>query len=441
MSAPRQVFVLGGGVAGLAAAFGCADRGHRVTLCEARQHCGGRAFSFVDAPTGQRLDNGPHAMLGCYHAMHALLERLGTTHLVQRERSLTLAYRHAGGALDRLQLGKLPVPLAMPLALLRLRLPWRTRLRALFGMVSAVLPVPARWTVADWLDRRGQRGLPDDLLWRPLCRAIMNCEPDASAARDFLATLREAFAGSAAAAAFCLPRQPWGALLGDAAPTALARAGVELRTGARVVGLRLLGGRVAAIEFGDGSVVAVAADDLVVSALPWFALHRVAPALWPVAGELRSAPIVTAHFQVAAEAPALPDDGPVVALVDGAPFHFVLRAPGADPRAFALLSGGDRWFDGRSVAAIEAAARAVLARFYPAWPSAAPARVRIGKEQHATFVAGPGSRGLRPKPGRLPGGPANLLVCGDWTDTGLPATLEGAARSAAALLAAIPPRT
>jgi hypothetical protein len=60
--------------------------------------------------------------------------------------------------------------------------------------------------------------------------------------------------------------------------------------------------------------------------------------------------------------------------------------------------------------------------------------VRIRKEQRATFLAAPGTAARRPRPGRLPGGPTNLRLCGDWTATGLPATLEGAARSAEIML-------
>jgi hypothetical protein len=98
-----------------------------------------------------------------------------------------------------------------------------------------------------------------------------------------------------------------------------------------------------------------------------------------------------------------------------------------------LLSGGDRSFDGQSVAVIAQRAADQLARYFPGF-RADQATFRIRKEQHATFVAAPGSRSLRPAPGRLAGGPDNLFVCGDWTATGLPSTLEGAARSAEALL-------
>ena len=69
----RHAYVLGGGVAGLAAAFGLADRGFAVELIESRRQLGGRAFASHDANSGQRLDNGFHAMLGCYRGMRALL--------------------------------------------------------------------------------------------------------------------------------------------------------------------------------------------------------------------------------------------------------------------------------------------------------------------------------------------------------------------------------
>jgi hypothetical protein len=129
----------------------------------------------------------------------------------------------------------------------------------------------------------------------------------------------------------------------------------------------------------------------------------------------------------------LPDDGPVVALVDGAPFHFMIRTPGGDPRRLGLLSGGDRSFDGQSVELIITRALEQLRRYWPAGPWQG-AVVRVRKEQLATFVAAPGTAPQRPRPGRLPGGPVNLRLCGDWTATGFPATLEGAARSAEAML-------
>ena len=484
-------YVLGGGVAGLQASFLLAERGYRTTLLESRGWLGGRAFSSFDKAAARRLDNGPHAMLGCYRSTRALLRRLGTEGLFQQDRALAMAYRARGGRVLHLKLSRLPVPLALPLALCRFGLPFGARLRALWGMAKALLPTGKDRTLAEWLAHNRQTGAPDAHLWRPLCRAIMNVEPEQCAAADFLVTLREAFTGSAARAAFWLPTRPWGEVFGDPAPRALAAAGVAVRCGARVEGFELGGGAavgadderghgarsatptaydrgraarsanaptaddrghaprpaaaghhgaptpdLTAIVLATGERIVLQPGDVVVSALPWFALRAALPSLPEPLGRLDGSPIVSAYVTLAPDAPPLPDDGPVVALVDGAPFHFLLRTPGGDPRQCALLSGGDRSLDSQTVDAIAARALAQLAEHVPE-AALAGATVRVRKEQRATFVAAVGSAQARPAPGRLPGGPDNLLVCGDWTDTGLPATLEGASRSAECAVAAV----
>lgn len=430
-----RAVVLGGGVAGLVAAFGLRDRGHDVTLLESRRWLGGRAFSSPDPVTGRVLDNGGHVMLGCYTAMRRLVRRLGTENGFDAHASLTMAYRTRDGRAARLALARLPVPFAMPFALARLPITMRERLAAMRGMAAVLRRAPDGQSFGEWLQRHGQAGAPDAWLWRPLCRAVMNVEPDDAAANDFLTTLREAFAGSAARAAFHVPKRPWGELLGAPAVPALRAAGVVVRTGVRATALRVTNGAIAAIETSAGDPVAIGNGDLVVSALPWFALHTLAPNVAPALQVLRSSPITSAFVETAADAPPLPDDGPVVALVDGDPFHFVLRAAGGDPRCFSLLSGGNRVFDGMAVPAMVALARTQLAVCYPRWNGLDGATIRIRREQHATFVAAPGARAHRPKPGRS--AVANLWLCGDWTDVGLPATLEGAARSAEAMLAAL----
>ncbi|MBL8755973.1 MAG: FAD-dependent oxidoreductase [Planctomycetes bacterium] len=432
----RRAVVLGGGVAGLTAAFGLAERGFRVQLLESRARLGGRAFSTPDRTFGDELDNGPHVLLGCYRALRALLARLCTEDGFRQERSLALAFRTKEARTLRLALPRLPVPLAMPWALLRLPVPFAARWRALRGMVATLRRPGASDTLGDWLRRHAQLGVPDAFLWRPLCRAIMNVEPEQAAAADFLATLREAFTGSAAHAAFWLPLRPWHELLGGPAVAALRAVGCDVRTSARVVAAESVAGRVAVLRLGDGERIEVGPDDVVVAAVPWFAFAALWPGLGPRCGELQSSPIVTAYCRQPATAAPLPDDGPVTAFVDGDPFHFLIRRPGDDTRHFAMLAGGNRSFDGQDVATIAERARRQLAA---CWPSAQfdALEVRIRKEHHATFVAACGTRDLRPVPGRLPDGPANLFVCGDWTATGLPATLEGAARSAEAMLVAM----
>lgn len=431
----KPAFVLGGGVAGLAAAFGLCERGYRPILLEAHHWLGGRACSFRDKVTGAWFDNGPHVMLGCYAAMRALLRRIGSEDGFDRAPSLRLGYRAVGGGAAQLRLLRLPAPLAFAPALLRLPLGFGGRLRALRGLGAVLRPAPPQQTLQQWIERKHQRGTPTSYLWQPMSRAIMNAEPDAVAAELLLSTLREAFLGSAAAAAFWTPRLPWAQVFAPAA-AALAQHGGTVRLSTPVRGLQCRDGVVAALQLGDDSMLAVPAGAPVVSALPWHALARLLPAPAPPFARLQGAPIVSAFVTLAEEVPPLPDDGPITCLVDGDPFHFVCRTPGAPARQFALLSGGNRAFDGMALAAMQQAARQQLQRHYPQFDAQCRAHVRISKEARATFVGAPAALALRPRPGPMPQGPRNLLLCGDWTDCGLPSTLEGAARSAAAMLAA-----
>lgn len=432
----RRAHVVGAGVAGLHAAFLLADRGLEVKVYESRPRLGGRAFTLPRARGGMECDNGPHVILGCYRDFRQLLRRLGTESCFEFSPSLRVALSRVGGSLAQLSLSRLPVPLAMPLALGGTGMSLGAQLRALRGMVGVLLGAPADRTLQQWVDSAGQRGDPAACLWVPLCRALMNAEPHEVQARIFLSTLREAFRFGAAAGAIALPRAPWSTILDEPAPRALAAAGIGLRTGARLGGLDTTGGTVRALHFADGSRTAVGPEDLVVSAVPWHALGSLLGIDAPFAG-LTSSPIVSVWFRMRESACAPLAGHDLVALVDGDPFHFLVRRPGGDARDFALLAGGCRALDGMPVADIRLAAECQLQRHVPGFDAGAVAEAHVTKEAHATFVAAVGSERLRPQPGRLAGAAANLVVCGDWTDCGLPATLEGAARSARLALAAI----
>ncbi len=428
-----RAIVLGGGIAGSYAALLLRQRGVSVSLLEAHSWLGGRAFSFADRHSGRTLDNGPHVMLGCYRSMRAFLRLLGSESEFAIGRTLSVCYRTQQGTAAALQLGGLPVPISMPFALLRMPWPLGRRWAALRGLVATLGRVDETWTLADWIERRGQSGEPAAWLWQPLCRAIMNVEPEEASAAVFLATLREAFSGSAKAAAFWIPKRPWSEIVGVPALRALTASGVDVSLRSSVRALSIADGRIAAIELGDGRSVAVGADALVISALPWHALAKLLPAPMPFA-QLQGAPLVSAHFALANDCDAPPDEGPLTALVGGEPFHFLYRVPQARRGEFALLAGGCRALDGVSVAQIEAQARAQVARHYPEFRVDAAGTVRIRKESRATIAAAPKTDRMRPAPGALAGGPANLRVCGDWTAVGLPSTLEGAARSAERLV-------
>src|SRR5690606_34627746 len=227
----------------------------------------------------------------------------------------------------------------------------------------------------------------------------------------FLRTLRRAFAGSGAGAAIWLPRLPWSEIVGEPASSALARAGVVWTPGRRVVAAERRAARIAALRFGDGSERRVAANETVASAVPWHACER----LFPGAGggpPLSGAAIVSIYFSVPDDCGLPPE--PLIALVDGRPFHFLCRRVGARPGEFALLGAGGTSLTGATVEAIADAAREQLRRHFPASRIPADASFRVVREARATLLLAPGVDARRPPPGRARGFD-NLVLCGDWT--------------------------
>ncbi len=415
-------WVIGGGVAGISAAFLLRERGERVTLLEPRTRLGGRAFS-TTGPDGVELDNGPHVILGVYAEFRRLLRRVDGEQAFLQAPVLGLDYVWPGRPAARLRLRRWPVPLAFPLALLGWRmLPRGARLRMLRGLAATLLPAGRHTTLAQWIARHGQQGIPRELLWDPLCRAVFNAEAEDVSAVLFCATLRRAFGGSAAAAAIWLPRVGWSELLDRRVRARFAADGIEVRR-ARVTAFARDGTRVTALRLADGTQIELAPGDRVLCALPWQAARLLLGELVP---QFASRPIVSVTF-VTQHPPELPVDAHLVALVGGAPFHFAYRRPGDPPERVTLLAGGAVAFDSAGAAAIEEVARAQWQRWFPATPLAAAATVR--KEAQATVAMTPQDAARRPRPGPVPGFD-NLRWCGDWTDTGLPCTLEGAALSA-----------
>ncbi len=432
MTASRA-FVLGGGIAGIAAALRLRARGHDVTMLEAHRWLGGRAFSVPDDKLGGVRDNGPHVMLGCYDEFRKLLRELDSERLFVRAPALTVTYADARGARAELRLSRWPVPLAMPFALLRLSaLTLGERLRALWGFAGVLLGAARLATLEDWLRRYRQHGGPRRFLWDPLCLAVMNAPASRVSARLFLATMRRAFLGSAARGAIWIPDAPWSEIVGEPALRLLRARGVSVVFEARVRTLRVEGNHVCAIE-GDGFVpISVDARDLVVSTLPWHRLAACLPAGDPVASvaaQFAGRPIASVYFALDHDAD-LPD-APLVALVDGEPFHFLARRPRDGKRRFALVAGGTDAIAGMTAEQLAIAACAQLARHFPT-VQVDVAKARVVKETHATLLADPKAQAFRPALGPHPR-IHNLRLAGDWCATGLPSTMEAAAVSAARL--------
>lgn len=432
MTAP-DVIVVGAGFAGLSAAVRLARRGARVLVVEERRRLGGRAGAFADPETGEVVDNGQHALFGCYHETFVFLRDIGAEGDVRLEERLNLEIVDRGGQRSRLTTASLPPPLHLVAGLLRWpALAWSDKIAALrAGLVLRRLAGSDRardgsdrQTVTEWLRAHGQTPRLSEVLWEPLAVAALNQSPHVAAAGPFVEVLARMFNGSRRDAAIGLPLKPLDQLYAEPARRWLEDAGHQVRIGAPA---RLLVDRVRAVGVEiDGERILAGH---VVSSVPWFAFPAFAaevPALAGLsasAGAMRASPIVTVNLWLDRAV----TDAPFIGL-PGRTFQWVFdkgRLFGEAWSHLSLTSSGAEDSVGWTNDALIAHARRELAEALPAAASASVRRATAVRERRATFSLAPGEP---PRP-HVETPVQGLFLAGDWTNTGLPATIEGAVTS------------
>ncbi len=438
--------VVGGGLAGLAAALDLAEAGWRVTLLEARPRLGGATASFTR--DGVTLDTGQHVFLGCCTAYRGFLRRLGVEHLTELQPRLDVTVLHGKGSDVRtahLRRSRLPLPPPLHLAggLLRYdAMPLWQRVRSVPAVLALArlnqqdLAVDAR-SFGDWLDAHGQRGLSLPALWELLTVATLNASPREASLALAAKVVRTGLLETAGGADIGYSKVPLGALHGDAGRAKLESLGADVRTGCRVRALRSSPAPSRGWHVGTDGDELVA--DAVVLAVPHDAVADLAPAgsgLDPVGlRALGSSPIVNVHVfydrHVMDEPFAAALESPVQWIFDR-----TAAAGVSDGQYLAIsLSAAADWQQ-RKAAEIEEIFVSELARLLPRARPHHVRRVLVTREPHATFAQQPGQLARRPlNPTAMPG----LAVAGAWTRTGWPATMEGAVRSGQAAARALLP--
>ncbi|GBD06612.1 15-cis-phytoene desaturase [bacterium HR21] len=419
-----RVVVVGAGVAGIAAAVSLVRRGWEVLVLEARSSVGGRASSVWDATAGEFVDCGQHVLLGAYTAFFATLQALGTRQLLGAETPLRFLFCEESGQF-LFDAGRLPGRLGFVAALWgipglsrweRFRLLWALR-QILTGKIPEM-------TVAEFLHRSRQGKRASSTFWQPLTLATLNAPPEEAALSLLRTVLREGFLRDAEAARFLVPCRSLHEVL-DPFGRWLADHGGELRLNTLVTGLEFEGSTVRAVRVSpDGKIPA----DAVVLALPPWSLVRILPVLRRVpeyAGflhTLRSSPILTLYLWL--REPLLP--APVCAFAHP-DLHWAFRHPtrfGAE-KVSLVVSAADHLRDLPYRQLLERCLRA-FATVIPAFHPALVLHQRVMVQRTATARLTPELVALRPS-GKTPWD--NLVLAGDWLQTGLPCTLEGAARS------------
>jgi len=406
MTASGRVHIVGAGIAGLAAAVRLMGESRSVALYEATEHAGGRCRSFFDNELGCRIDNGNHLLLAGNSAALAYIERIGALGTFERPAEAAVPFIDLATC-ERWELrpnaGVLPW---WPLDRSR-RVPGTKAVDYL--EVLRLRRATARATVAAVLD---SRTLLYRRLWQPLAVAALNTSAEQGSAKLFWRVLLETLGRGGTACRALVPHLGLSESLIDPALAFLRRGGAEIRFGARLRGIEFAGGRAAGLLF-DDSTVALSASDSVILAVPASVAARLLPGLTVPDDH---AAIVNAHYRCAP-----PPDSPLFIGVIGGTAEWVFKKRDV---VSVTVSAADRLVDEPPAILAERLWRDVAAACrIPADPIPP---VRIVKERRATFRATPQQVEKRP------GGATrwnNLHLSGDYVDTGLPATIEGAIRS------------
>ena len=428
-----EVIVVGGGVAGLAAATRLAEAGTRVLVLEARGQLGGRATAFVDRDTGELVDNGQHVLFGCYRETFAMLRRIGADAKIRVQPTLEVPYLDLQGRRSLMRCPAWPSPLHLLGGVLGWNaLRWTERLQVLrvgHALMNARKAVDrgevarAAGTVADWLDRHGQTGRLREWLWEPLAVAALNQAPEEASAEPFVTVLGHMFGSDPRAASIALPLTPLHEMYALPAQRYIEARGGEVRLNS-LSRIRVEGDRVVGVEVRGARIDTQA----VIAAVPWFGLASLFQGdgeslarMVSDASAMDSKAIVTVNLWY--DRPVM--DETFVGL-PGRQMHWVFdkrQAFGERASHLSLVASGADDLVGLDQDALVSLAAREVAAAIPGARDAVLLRGTVIREKRATFSL---AAGQPRRPGvRTP--ISNLFLAGDWIDTGLPGTIESAA--------------
>jgi len=401
---PRTVHVVGAGLAGLAAAVRLASRGARVLVHEAAGQAGGRCRSYHDPVLDMVIDNGNHLLLSGNHAALSYLETIGAQGRLAGPPAAEFAFMDLASGEQwtvRINAGRVPWWIFDR----NRRVPGTTARDYL--SFARLLFAPEKETICETVTCAGPLY---ERLARPLWVAALNTDPKEGSARLAGAIIRETLLAGGNACRPLIARDGLGPVFIEPALRFLAAHDVKVEFGHRLRALGFADGKVAMLDFGDDKL-AIENDDAILAVPPVVAADLV-PALKTPA-EFRA--IVNAHFRV--EPPA--GLAPIIGVVNGT-VEWLFAFP---DRLSVTISAADRLLDvPRETLAQkiwhEVATLTALPKALPPW--------QIVRERRATFAATPGENAKRPATATAW---SNLFLAGDWTMTGLPATIEGAIRS------------
>ncbi len=431
----QSVSIVGGGVAGLAAGCALADAGYRVQLFERRTYVGGRASSYEHAGTGEVIDNCQHILVGCCTNLMDLYRRIGADDKIRWFDNIT--FLEPGGIRSTLKPSALPAPLHTAPAFLKAHaFSLADKISIARGMMAFVRGIPdeTEQTFSDWLKRSGQTKGAIRRFWRPALISALNEDADRISLHYAGMVIREMFLRSPEAGRMGVPMIPLSELYGHAHAYIRERGGeVHLQS------------NVDALSWDEANAkwnLTTAAGELhasegLILALSFEAMAKMLPKMPPAAGTealaaalgmFEHSPITSVHLWFDREITDLDHAALMDSKIDWM-YHTSRLQPQRDQSKgsyMELVISASRSLTDQSREEILSMAMSELARYFPRVSEAVLLKAAVVKEVRATYSIRPMLEQFRPA-AESPW--PNAALAGDWTATGWPATMEGAARS------------
>ncbi|MGB6159316.1 MAG: hydroxysqualene dehydroxylase HpnE [Acidobacteriaceae bacterium] len=441
---PKTVTVVGGGLAGIAAACALADSGYRVHLLERRPYLGGRASSYEHPGTGEVIDNCQHVLIGRCTALSDLYRRLGVLDSIRWSDRFTCLT--PGGQPSIIQPGPLPAPFHSTLAFLRApAFSIRDKLAIARGLAAFIpgLPPDSAENFLHWLHRHGQTSNAIARFWKPVLVSALNEDLDRISVHYAAKVFRESFLLSPQSGRMGIPAIPLSDLYGQATGYLRQRGSeVFLRTSVDCIAPSPSGGWITTT--GNPDIPALPSD-AVILALSFEAMAALLPALpqnpasHALAANLAQfehSPITGIHLWFDREVTTLDH-----AVLLDTTIQWMFNKSRLQPTH---RSGEESYLElvvsaSRSLVPLQRQpiidlALHELAQFFPTVASAKLLKAAVVKEVRATYSIRPLLDPIRPSSASpWPG----VFLAGDWVATGWPATMEGATRSGYLAAAAV----
>lgn len=433
----KSIAIIGGGFAGLSAGVYLAEKGFRVEVFEKRPLLGGRAYSVKDSTTGDSMDNGQHLMMGCYHHTLAFLEKIGTRHKLEFQEKMEVNFADAQGQQSSLLCPNLPAPLHLLFGLVGFKkLAWSDKWAMMKLMAGVKKLTPREFESLDsisceqWLALWNQSEESIQSFWEPLILATLNERPSIASAQMLAVVLRDALLKSKQDSLMLWSKVGLSDLYTEAAPRFIENLGgkVHARRGVQRIVFDAQAQKIEKLILEDGSEHRA---DFYITACPAEALlamldpETAANDYFKAFSQISYSPILGINLWF--DRPLC--DKTFVGLIES-PIHWMFNKAKilshCSQNYYSLVMSGAYELKEMPHEDLLKLALSELKKAFPLAQEAKLLHHRILKELKATPSFGIGSAKWRPS---TQSPYPNFYLAGDWTATGLPATIEGAVKS------------